>query len=141
MDEGFCILRPRFNTALELFGAPASYRDSFRTRTSQIRDYARKDARCKCARGFNDATIAHSLIDAEGSEYARDYDPDEGVGHPTPRADTSPETEGVINCSMQAWVYIRTSEALRFECKGIREEPLIMQDSPETLSVSSSPAH
>ena len=93
-------------------------------------NYAREDARCECARGFDDAAIAHGLFDAERREHARDYDPDEGVGHPTAGADAPPKAERVIHGRVNAWVYIGSDKALRLKCEGIGEKSVVVQDSP-----------
>ena len=96
--------------------------------------YVRENARGECTCGFDDAAIAHDLLDTEGGEHARHYDPDEGVGHPAAGADASPKAEGVINGRVNARVYIGSDKALRLECEGIGEEPVVVQDCPERKS-------
>lgn len=84
-------------------------------------EHARKDARGERARGLDNAAVTHSLLDAEGGEHARDYDKDEGVGHPAPGADTPPEAEGIVDCGRDAGVDVRPDEALWLEREGVGE--------------------
>ena len=96
----------------------------------QKRSYAREDTRSECTSGLDDAAITHGLFDAEGGEHVRHYDPDEGVGHPAAGADTPPKAESVIHRRVNARVYVGPDKALRLECEGIGEEPVVVQDSP-----------
>ena len=95
---------------------------TIRHRTASVNgEHARKNARGECARGLDDAAVAHRLLDTEGGEHARDYDEDEGVGHPAPWADTPPESEGIVDCGRDPGVDVRSDEAFWLEREGVGE--------------------
>jgi hypothetical protein len=93
----------------------------------------RKDARGKRTRGLNDATVANGLLNSEGREDARDYDEDEGVGHPASGADTPPEAKRIVDCSWDARIDVGIGEALGLERERVWEQPVVVQDTPDIL--------
>ena len=101
-------------------------------RQQKKRNYAREDARRERSRGFDDAAVAHGLLDAERREHARDYDPDKGVRHPAAGAYAPPKSKSVIDGRKNAWVRVGVGEALRFERERVGVEPVIVKDGPES---------
>ena len=97
-----------------------------------MRRDARKDARGVRASGLDDAAVAHGLLDAESGEHARDHDEYERVCHPASGAHTSAKAERIVDRGGHAWVDVRVREALRLERERVREEPVVVQDRPET---------
>ena len=88
---------------------------------------ARKDTRGKRSRGLDNATVvAHSLLDSEGGEYARDYDEDERVGHPASGTDPPPKAECIVDCGWDARVDIGIGEAFRLERERVWEQSVVV---------------